>query len=156
MQEGVTVQEVKGAVLVRDKGGKFQKGTKSPAPITHESAREMQRKGVLAKRAVAASAANRAVEDKSLLDEYGDMAYIAEGAITMQRIATTPEAGKAAVMAWDALIRNTGLDEKTMQAAEAQRPATAVDDALAALIHAITDGYKADAADTVDGDVSDE
>ena len=83
----------------------------SGAVLDSVRARDMQRIGVLKKREVMARAANREVQDKSLLAEYGDYAHVAERAITLQRIATTPEAGKAAVMAHQALTQDTGQAE---------------------------------------------
>jgi len=83
----------------------------SGAVLDSARARDMQRLAVAKKREVMARAANREVQDKSLLAEYGDYAHVAERAITLQRIATTPEAGKAAVMAHQALTQDTGQAE---------------------------------------------
>ena len=43
-----------------------------------------------------------------LLAEYGDYAFMAEGAKNMQRLASDPAAGKAAVMAWESILEHTG------------------------------------------------
>ena len=133
----VTIQEIGEGVIIRDKGGKFQPGTRTPKPITHENAREMQRKGVLAKRAVIAAEANRSVQDAELLDRYGDYAYVADMTRTQMQIATTPEAGKAAVLAANWVVQNTGMDERTAQEGQsvADAPVTL---ALVELLGAIT------------------
>lgn len=93
----------------------------APKPfITKDNAAEMQKRAVEKKRVVMARAANSAVQDSRLIAEYGDMAHVAERAITLQSLATTPEAGKAAVMAHQALVRDTGMDERLAQQAQKQ------------------------------------
>lgn len=82
----------------------------SPFAITPENARQMQARWRAIKYQVMADAANSEVQPE-LLAKYGDMAHVAERAITLQRIATTPEAGKAAVMAHSALTLDTGMAE---------------------------------------------
>lgn len=98
---------------IRGEGGKLITKLYTPSPITHENAREYQAKAIMRKYQIMAQAANSEVQDPALIAEYGDMAHVAERAITLQRIATTPEAGKAAIMAHDALIRDTGMGERT-------------------------------------------
>ena len=105
------------------------------ALITSENAREMQASAVNKKRAVMMAAANREVPPE-LIAEYGSYAHVAERAQTLQRIATSPEAGKAAVMAHDALVRDTGMGEK--QAEQERQPSSLTEQALAGLIQAIT------------------
>lgn len=53
--------------------------------------------------------AGRAVQDTQLIREYGKDAHIVERGMTLQQIATTPDAGKAAVMAAQALDVAQGL-----------------------------------------------
>ena len=103
-----------GAVRDMDKG-RIVSGKNITTKITSENAREMQSLSIARKRLVMAAAANRHVEDASLFEAFGDYAHVAERAITLQRIATTPEAGKAAVMAHDALVRDTGMSEKLVE-----------------------------------------
>lgn len=159
----VTIQETANGVMVRTPDGKLAKGTKPKNMITPENAREMQRKGVLAKRAVIAAEANRAVQDPELLDRYGDYAYVADLTRTQMQIATTPEAGKAAVLAANWVVQNTGMDEKA--ATEAGNVADApVTVALVELLGAITkrlndnvfDNNNYHHLDTVDADVAEE
>lgn len=56
--------------------------------------------------------AQRAVQDVGLKLEFGDDAHLVERAMTLQTIATTPDAGKAAVMADTALQRAQGYDTR--------------------------------------------
>ena len=56
-----------------------------------------------------AEGAGRAVQDTQLIREYGKDAHIVERGMTLQQIATTPDAGKAAVMAAQALDVAQGL-----------------------------------------------
>lgn len=118
--------------------------------ITSENAAEYQLRAVVNKRLVMMKAANREVPPE-LVAEYGDYAHVAERAQTLQRIATSPEAGKAAVMAHDALIRDTGMGEK-----QAEQPAQAAqsltEQALVGLIQAITAKVQ---AETIDAQVDD-
>lgn len=53
--------------------------------------------------------AKRAVQDAQLIREYGDDAHIVERGMTLQQIATTPDAGKAAVLAAQHLDVAQGL-----------------------------------------------
>jgi hypothetical protein len=57
-----------------------------------------------------AEGAQMAVARRDLIAKYGEDAHIVERAITLQTIASTPEAGKAAVMADTALQRAQGYD----------------------------------------------
>lgn len=97
--------------------------------ITSANGAEMQAKAVAKKRLVMAQAANRDVAPE-LIAQYGDYAHVAERAITLQQIATTPEAGKAAVMAHDALVRDMGMSEKALESSQA---GPQVDDTIRAL-----------------------
>ena len=83
-------------------------------PINAQNAREFQKMAIAKKREVAAAAANLEVQDVRALT-FGDYAYVADTAINMQRLATSPEAGKAAVMAASWLMDHTGLSEKAAQ-----------------------------------------
>jgi hypothetical protein len=101
-----------GSVYDLDKG-RIVSGATMP-PITAQNARELQKMAVAKKREIAAAAANLEVQDVRAL-QFGDYAYVADTAINMQRLATSPEAGKAAVMAATWLMDNTGLSEKALQ-----------------------------------------
>ena len=139
--------------IIRGDNGRFQKGTRSPKPITHENAREMQRKGVLAKRAAVAAEANRSVEDAELLDRYGDYAYVAQLTRTQMQIATTPEAGKAAVMAAEWLVSNTGTSEKHALAVE---QGDMIQNNVVLLLLAEAERRREGYTNTIDGDVQEE
>ena len=93
-------------------------------------------------------AANAEVPQE-LVAKYGAYAHVAERAQTLQRIASSPEAGKAAVMAHDALIRDTGMGEK-QQMEQPNAPLTLTEQALVGLIQAITAKVQ---AETVDADI---
>lgn len=71
---------------------------RAAALARHERARRLYAEG-----------AGRAVQDVQLIREYGEDAHIVERAMTMQTIATTPDAGKAAVLAAAHLDRAQGL-----------------------------------------------
>ena len=118
--------------------------------INSENAAEYQLRAVVNKRLVMMRAANREVPAE-LIAEYGDYAHVAERAQTLQRIASSPEAGKAAVMAHDALIRDTGMGEK-QQIETPNAPLSLTEQALVGLIQAITAKVQ---AETVDADVVD-
>ena len=102
------------------------------------------------KRLVMMQAANAEVPPE-LVAQYGAYAHVAERAQTLQRIASSPEAGKAAVMAHDALIRDTGMGEK-QQVEQPNAPLSLTEQALLGLIQAITDKVK---GESVDGEVVD-
>jgi len=68
--------------------------------------------------------AKRAVLDVELLNEYGEDAHIVERGMTLQTIASTPDAGKAAVMAAAHLDKAQGL---TVDRSERDAPAPADD-----------------------------
>lgn len=54
--------------------------------------------------------AQLAVQDVALIQQYGQDAHLVERARTMQEIASTPDAGKAAVLAAQHLDRAQGYD----------------------------------------------
>lgn len=120
--------------------------------INSENAAEYQLRAVVNKRLVMMQAANAEVPAE-LIAQYGAYAHVAERAQTLQRIATSPEAGKAAVMAHDALIRDTGMGEKQQQETQ-NAPLTLTEQALVGLIQAITAKVQAETVDAniVDGE----
>jgi len=63
-------------------------------------------------------ALNREVQPE-LIAEFGEYAYMAEGAVNMQRLATSPEAGKAAVMAFESIMEHTGHGKRKDTATDA-------------------------------------
>ena len=114
--------------------------------ITSSNAAEYQARAVVNKRLVMMQAANAEVSPE-LVAQYGAYAHVAERAQTLQRIASSPEAGKAAVMAHDALVRDTGMSEKQQEQTQ-QAALSLTDQALLGLIQAITDRVKGDVIDT--------
>lgn len=90
------------------------------AVLTRDRAREMVRAREAKRMRLYAEGAQLAVEDAKLLQDYGQDAHIVERAMTLQRIASTPDAGKAAVMADTALQRAQGYDIKPEPVAVAQ------------------------------------
>lgn len=90
-QDLTTGKIVAGAVIDRDRG------------------REMVRAREEKRIRLYTEGAGRAVQDTQLIREYGKDAHIVERGMTLQQIATTPDAGKAAVMAAQALDVAQGL-----------------------------------------------
>lgn len=90
-QDLTTGKIVAGAVIDRDRG------------------REMVRAREEKRIRLYTEGAGRAVRDSQLIREYGADAHIVERGMTLQQIATTPDAGKAAVMAAQALDVAQGL-----------------------------------------------
>jgi hypothetical protein len=78
--------------------------------------------------------ARRAVQDVTLIREYGEDAHLVERAMTLQAIASTPDAGKAAVMADAALQRAQGYET----------PRGTQDDQAAQVITAVANAYTAE------------
>jgi len=99
-----------GAIYDMDKK-RITDATGITTKITSENAPQMQALAIAKKRLVMNHAANRDVSP-ALIAEYGSYAHVAERAIVLQQIATTPEAGKAAVMAHHALTTDTGMGER--------------------------------------------
>ena len=81
------------------------------AVLTRDNARDMVRARVEKKRAVIAQAAQEAVQNGALVGRYGDSAWLAEVAQAQYTLATTPDAGKSAVMAASWLVEHSGMGE---------------------------------------------
>lgn len=128
------------------------------AVLTRDKARDMVRARVEKKRKAVAEAANDAVQRGDLRVKYGDTAYIAEIAQAQMQIATTPDAGKAAVMAASWIVEHSGMSEKQVEQQVVQ-PRTQPDVVLALL--AVLDGadnynYRKHDDDVIDADTADE
>jgi hypothetical protein len=104
----------------------------SAPPITSDSARDMVRLREEKRRRLYNIGAQRMVQDEALVQEFGEDAHLVERAMTLQQIATTPDAGKAAVMADSALQRAQGYDVK--QDDNTQSQATEIIGALTELM----------------------
>jgi len=141
-----------GAIYDMDKH-RIVDSSKVTTLITSDNAREYQTRAVAKKRLVMAEAANSRVRP-DLVERYGDYAHVAERAETLQEIATTPDAGKAAVMAHAALVRDTGMDEP--RAAETAQAVQSGADIVLSLIERIMSYARADVVDVqpVDLDAS--
>ena len=141
--------------VTRDERGRWINAPKSPAPITHENAHEFARLREEKRMRLYNEGALRAVQDTNLLKEFGEDAHLVERAMTLQTIATTPDAGKAAVLADTALQRAQGYDiGKQAQAAEAGPQSDALNVIGAALVEYIrrVDAIPAQIHETIDGD----
>jgi hypothetical protein len=92
--------------------------TGAAPPITSDNAREMVRLREAKRMRLYAEGAQRMVQDAKLIEKYGEDAHLVERAMTMQTIATTPDAGKAAVLAAAHLDRAQGYDTGKAQAGE--------------------------------------
>jgi hypothetical protein len=125
-----------GAVYDMDKGRIVANPRGGTQAITSANARDMQRLAVEKKRSVMNQAANRDVSP-ALRAEYGEYAHVAERAIVLQQIATTPEAGKAAVMAHQALTNDTGMGEGKAIAETQQTVTHTLDPEVIALLQQI-------------------
>jgi len=130
----------------------------SAPPITVDNAREMQARSTARKREVMLAASNRAVQDKSLIRTYGMYAALAERATTLQTIATTADAGKAAVMAHQALTLDTGMAEpKRPDAEQTIRHEYSIDPATLAVLAEIRKTQLASRQDdSADAEIADE
>jgi hypothetical protein len=99
---------------IRNSNGTAAPGSPLPAgmaqPITADTARDMVLRREEKRMRLYAEGAQLAVARKDLIEKYGADAHIVERAITLQTIASTPDAGKAAVMADTALQRAQGYD----------------------------------------------
>lgn len=102
-------------------------------PFTRETSLAATRRRVEKKRAIVAAAAQDAVSRGDLTQRYGGEAWIAEITQAQMQIATTPEAGKSAVMAAAWLVDNAGMSEPRGKDADADGGVT-FDDAQRELI----------------------
>lgn len=93
-------------VIVGRNGGKLR-------PFTPETSRLAAQARAEKRMRLYAEGAGLAVVDHALVKQYGEDAHIVERARTLQEIATTPDAGKAAVMADASLRKAQGLEDKT-------------------------------------------
>lgn len=84
--------------------------------LDRDTARDMVRKREEKRIRLYNEGAKRAVQDASLIREFGDDAHIVERGLVLQTIATTPDAGKAAVMAAQHLDKAQGLIADKVQA----------------------------------------
>lgn len=102
------------AKVERDENGRWLTLPPGAAPlITSDTARDMVRLREEKRRRLYAVGAQRVVQDARLIAEFGDDAHLVERAMVLQQIATTPDAGKAAVMADIQLQRSQGYDVRT-------------------------------------------
>lgn len=80
--------------------------------LSRDKAREMVRAREEKRIRLYNIGANRSVQDAELLREFGEDAHLVERGMTLQTIASTPDAGKAAVMAAQHLDKAQGYDVK--------------------------------------------
>jgi len=121
---------------IRDSKGAFMALPPYLPEITTDNARDMIRLREAKRMRLYAAGAQLAVENKQLIERYGEDAHIVERGRTLQEIASTADAGKAAVMAAAHLDKAQGLMDKPADvAAPADAPVTL---ALVQLLGAIT------------------
>jgi hypothetical protein len=97
---------------LRDSKGRMLQPLPGAAPpITSDTARDMVRRRQEKRMRLYAEGAQLAVDRRDLIEKYGEDAHIVERAISLQTIASTPDAGKAAVMADTALQKAQGYDD---------------------------------------------
>lgn len=106
---------------VRDVNGRALSLPPKMRMITSDNAHDMIRLREEKRNRLYAEGAQLSVQNKKLIEKYGDDAHIIERAMTLQTIASTPDAGKAAVLADQQLQRAQGYDVK--DATPAQLPA---------------------------------
>lgn len=130
--------------------------------ITADNARDMLRLREQKRHRLYALGAQRAVQDVQLLEEFGEDAHMVERAMTLQVIATTPDAGKAAVMADTALQRAQGYDVKPTDGTDPPPPTSeAGAEAARILARVLSDVINqvtiaVNLHDTIEGEIRDE
>lgn len=109
-------------------------------PLSPDKARDMVASRVAKKRAAVQAAALEAVQSQSLLNKYGNEAWIAEVTQAQMQLATTPDAGKASTIAADWLVNNSGMGERQQQAEGGGQVVThTLDPEVIALLQQIAD-----------------
>jgi len=120
---------------------------KGPA-MSPDTARDMVRAREAKRIRLYAEGAQLSVADAALIAQYGPDAHIVERGMTLQTIASTPDAGKAAVMAAAHLDKAQGLYTDPSDSTSTA-PQSATEAALVGLLHVITQGIQqAQALDT--------
>lgn len=110
----------------------------SGAVLSSDTARDMVRAREEKRMRLYAEGAGLATVDQSLLTKYGEDAHIVERARTMQEIATTPDAGKAAVMAAQHLDKAQGLTVDKASGEQSAMPEV-IQSAMLGLLGAVMD-----------------
>jgi hypothetical protein len=116
INEPVEVEQI----AERDARGRWLTRPAGSRVITSDEARDMVRIREEKRIRLYNIGAQRVVQDARLIKEFGEDAHIVERGMTLQTIASTPDAGKAAVMAADKLDVNQGLIVKGQPEAPAQ------------------------------------
>lgn len=155
----VTGEEKQGQFRTLSNGATYDMEKKkivAGAVLTSDRAREMVRAREEKRIRLYNIGAQRAVQDTQLIREFGDDAHLVERAMTLQILATSPDAGKAAVMADSELRKAQGYEiPKGLPAGDAgdgvpRDLAAFAADVLAA---AVASGALAIPPDAVDGTV---
>ena len=157
-QRATRVEEVRpGVWLYSDGSQRNERGQALALPpklaahaITSANARDMLKLREEKRMRLYAEGAQLAVQNIGLVKQYGTDAHIVERAMTLQQIASTPDAGKAAVMADTALQRAQGYDVKgdnTVNHVHTLELTPEMIDALAQIR-----GHQLDAGDVIDAD----
>lgn len=145
---------------LRDNRGRLLAPAPNAAPpITTERVPDMIAAREAKRRRLYAIGAQRAVQDTRLIEEFGADAHIVERAVTMQTLATTPDAGKVSVMAAAHLDKAQGLIGERVDSDTAQTVANAaaVGVAVASVMERVLrDVMQAQQDDVVDGEATDD
>jgi hypothetical protein len=157
------IKKLKNGALMDTRTGKFTKGGQVTTAIADSSqARDYAQRRHQRKRDIIAAAAAAAVERDDYRLSYGGDAWIAAIAETQYIKATTPDDPKSTDAA-RFLLQETGLSEKQQQDTS-DKPQSATDTAIVALINAMTQAiasngfdnsnYRKHPGDVVDGDAT--
>ena len=144
-------------VIVRESNGRFAPGTRSGAPpITPDTAHDMLRARALKRARLATDGALLATVRPDLVLKYGDDAPLVERAMTLQTIATTPEAGKAAVMSAQYLDKLQGYADDPADAGQVVDAVAGLVRELAMFAAQMSTWQPSDAGNTGRGQVEEE
>ncbi len=123
--------------------------------LSRDKAIEMVRAREEKRMRLYAEGAQMSVANKHLITKYGEDAHIVERGMTLQTIASTPDAGKAAVMAAQHLDKAQGLVSDVKQSADVGQMSP-LELAMASLIEAVTSKVRQSGVDVIDAETSDE
>lgn len=145
---------------IRNERGQLLKRPDYAPVITTDNAHEFLAKREAKRMRLYAEGAQLSVQNKQLIERYGEDAHLVERAMTLQTIATTADAGKAAVMADTALQRAQGY---ILDKGDADNPAQGIVQAAAigagmasAFERVLRDVLAAQGREAVDGQVTEE
>ncbi len=145
----VETRTLKNGAVVDAKTGKI---VAMPA-LDRDTAREMVRAREEKRIRLYTEGAQMATERADMVRKYGADAHIVERGYTMQKLAATLDAGKAAVMAAQHLDKAQGLVSDVKQSADAGQMSP-LELAMASLIEAVTSKVRQSGVDVIDAETS--